>query len=139
MNDDQTPENDETTPPEAEQPEQTPEETPETEPETFPLAYVQKLRKEAGDARVKVQDRDALAQRLHTSLVASTGRLADPSDLPFDEGHLNDADALNTAIDQLLAAKPHLATRRPRGDIGQGRTSEAGATVNLAALLRSRA
>lgn len=111
----------------------------DAEPETFPRAYVEQLRREAGDARVKAKDRDDIAQRLHTSLVAATGRLADPTDLAFEDEHLQDEAALSTAIDELLAAKPHLASRRPRGDVGQGRTSDPGATVDLAALLRSRA
>ena len=50
----------------------------------------------------------------------ATGRLADPTDLEFDEDHLDDPDALAAAIDDLLARKPHLASRKPVGDIGQG-------------------
>ena len=76
--------------------------------------------------------------RLHTALVAATGRLADPSDLDYADEHLADADALNAALDDLLARKPHLASRRPRGDVGQG-VSGPSDTVDLAGLLRSRA
>ncbi len=108
------------------------------EPDTFPRDYVEKLRNEAADARVKAKDRDDLAHRLHAALTAATGRLADPSDLPFDDAHLANDDALNAAIDDLLARKPHLATRRPVGVIGQGVTSTTD-TVNLAGILRSRA
>lgn len=79
---------DTTTEPDVEDtPDDTIEDTPETEetvPDTFPRDYVEKLRKEAADARVKAKDRDDLAHRLHATLVASAGRLADPSDLPFD-------------------------------------------------------
>ena len=78
------------------------------------------------------------AQRLHTELVRATGRLADPTDLEFNEDHLDDPDALAAAVDDLLARKPHLASRRPTGEIGQGATPSA-ATVDLAALLRQRA
>ncbi len=106
--------------------------------ETFPRDYVEKLRKEAADARVKAKRADDLAARLHTALVAATGRLADPSDLPFDEAHLEDADALTAAVDALVTAKPHLASRRPFGAIGQGATpSPAG--VDLAGILRAGA
>lgn len=112
-------------------------ETAEAEPETFPLAYVQKLRQESADARVKVKDRDTLAERLHVAQVAALGRLADPTDLPYAEGLL-DPDALATAMDELLARKPHLASRRPAGDIGQG-ASTVTDTVDLAGLLRARA
>ena len=106
--------------------------------ETFPREYVEKLRKEAADARVKAKRADDLAERLHTALVAATGRLADPSDLPFDDAHLEDADALNAAVDELLARKPHLASRRPVGSIGQGATSAAD-SVSLAGILRHNA
>ncbi len=61
-----------------------------------------------------------LQQRLHGLLVGATGRLADPTDLPFDAAHLDDEAALATALDELLARKPHLATRRVAGDVGQG-------------------
>lgn len=113
-------------------------EQPDPEPETFPREYVEQLRTEAAEHRTRARDRDEIAQRLHVALTAATGRLADPSDLPFDEAHLTDPDALTAAIDALLAAKPHLATRRPTGDIGQGpRTSPE--PVDLAAMLRANA
>lgn len=108
------------------------------EPDTFPRDYVEKLRKEAAAYREKAKGRDELAQRLHTALVAATGRLADPSDLAFDEAHLDDEEALTAALDELLDRKPHLASRRPRGDVGQGATANT-TTVNLAGLLRARA
>lgn len=107
--------------------------------ETFPREYVEKLRQENGKYRQRAQQADDLARRLHVALVAQTGRLADPEDLPFDEGHLEGAEQLNTAIEDLIARKPHLASRRPRGDVGQGQMSDSHGTVDLAALLRSRA
>jgi hypothetical protein len=111
----------------------------ETEdPETFPREYVEKLRREAGDARVRAKDRDDLAGRLHVALVAATGRLADPTDLAFDEDHLSDEDALTAAIDDLLDKKPHLASRRPVGGIGQGAV-QGDDTVDLAGMLRRNA
>lgn len=113
---------------------------PEEDPESFPREYVQKLRQEAADARVKAKDRDDIAGRLHTAMVAATGRLADPTDLPFDEANLDDPEALRAAIDALLEAKPHLASRKPVGDVGQGNRGSAQAgNVDLAAILRSRA
>lgn len=121
----------------------TPDETPgvgqgDETPDTFPRDYVENLRKENGRYRQRASDRDALAQRLHTSLVTATGRLADPTDLPFDDAHLEDADALNAAIDELLERKPHLASRRPRGDVGQGITTKSD-SVDLAGILRANA
>ena len=118
----------------------TTEETAEeqTEPETFPRKVVEDLRRENAAYRTRAQRADDLAARLHTALVAATGRLADPSDLAFDESHLDDENALSVAIDELLTRKPHLASRKPHGDVGQG-ASASGDTVDLAGILRSRA
>lgn len=104
----------------------------------FPRDYVEKLRDENAKYRQRAQRADKLAQRLHQALVESTGRLADPTDMPFDESHLDDPEALQDAVEDLVARKPHLASRRPRGDVGQGASSSAG-DVDLAALLRERA
>ena len=107
----------------------------ESEPDTFDRAYVEKLRQENGRYRQRAQRADNLAHRLHTALVEQTGKLADPTDLPFDEKHLDDADSLTAAIDALLTAKPHLAARRIAGDIGQG-ASKPSDGVNLLNILR---
>lgn len=116
------------------------EDTPETDDaaETFPREYVEELRKENAKYRQRAGQVDDLATRLHTALVTATGRLADASDLPFDEAHLSDPDALSAAIDALVAAKPHLASRKPVGSIGQGATVVAD-TFSLGGLLRSNA
>jgi hypothetical protein len=111
---------------------------PEEESEVFPRDYVEKLRQENGRYRQRAQRADELAHRLHVELVKATGRLADPTDLPFDENHLDDTQALADAVEALLNAKPHLASRRPTGEIGQGPATTSG-TVDLAALLRQRA
>lgn len=117
---------------------ETEEQAPEPDqPETFPREYVEQLRKEAADNRVKAKRTDELAERLHTSLVAATGRLADPTDLPFDEAHLDDAEALDAAISSLVEAKPHLASRVPRGNIGQGATSTQNDEASLLGLLNN--
>ncbi len=108
------------------------------ESETFPRDYVEKLRQENGRYRQRAQRADVLAQRLHVELVKATGRLADPTDLPFDETHIDDPQALEAAIEALLTTKPHLASRRPSGEIGQGPTTTT-SSVDLAALLRRRA
>lgn len=115
------------------------EETEESAGETFPREVVERLRKENGKWRQRAQRADELAQRLHTALVAATGRLADPADLAFDETHLDDPDALAAAVDELLAAKPHLASRKPVGDIGQGNRGAASEPFGLLNLLKSKA
>ena len=70
--------------------------------------------------------------------MTATGRLADPSDLAFDDTHIDDPEALTAALDDLLASKPHLASRRVAGDIGQG-VSGYGTAVDLAGMLRRNA
>lgn len=109
-----------------------------TEPDTFPRAYVEDLRKEAAGYRDRAKDRDEIAHRLHEALVAATGRLQDPTDLQFDEDHIGDPAKMVTAIDELLEKKPHLASRTPHGNIGQG-VAQGTDTVSLAGLLRQGA
>lgn len=106
--------------------------------ETFPRDYVVKLRDENAKYRQRAADRDDIATQLHTALVAATGRLADPADLPFDDAHLTDSDALTAAVDALLTSKPHLASRKPIGNIGQG-VSAASDSFSLSALLKTNA
>ena len=88
-----------------------------TEEDTFSRSYVEKLRQEAAGYRVRAQRTTELEHRLHRALVAATGRLTDPEDLEFSPDHLDDEQALTAALDDLLARKPHLASRRPRGDV----------------------
>jgi hypothetical protein len=108
------------------------------DPESFPREYVLQLRDEAAKYRVRSRWADELGQRLHVELVRATGRLADPTDLPYREDYLQDPEALAKAIDDLLARKPHLASRKPVGEIGQGAAPSAG-SVDLAGMLRQRA
>ena len=91
------------------------------EPDTFPREYVEKLRKENADNRVKAKRVDELERRLHGALVAADGRLADPADLEFNAEHLEDADALRAAIGDLIERKPGLRARRYGGDVGAGK------------------
>lgn len=112
-----------------------PEDDPAEDTIVYKRADLEKLRQENGKYRQRAQRADELAHRLHTELVRATGKLADPTDLPFDEDHLADADTLAAAIDDLLTRKPHLASRRPIGEIGQGPSPSAG-SVDLAAILR---
>jgi len=106
--------------------------------DTFPRSVVEELRRENGRYRQRAQQADELAHRLHVELVRATGRLADPTDLPFDAEHLDDGEKLSNALDNLLAAKPHLATRRPSGDIGQGQRGSASGGFSLLDMLKER-
>lgn len=121
------------------QPDEAPEAPTEEQPDTFPRSYVEELRQESARYRTRAQHADQLAQRLHTELVRATGKLQDPSDLPFDEAHLEDPEALASAVDALLQSKPHLKSRRVAGDIGQGASRPAAGDVDLLGLLRGRA
>ncbi|PRZ41912.1 hypothetical protein CLV47_10738 [Antricoccus suffuscus] len=88
--------------------------------DTFPRDYVERLRAESAEHRVRAKRADDLAAKLHAARVAATGRLADPADLPYAEDLLDDDAALTAALDDLIASKPHLASRIPRGDVDQG-------------------
>lgn len=114
------------------------EQAEDTEPDTFPREYVEDLRKENADYRTRAKAADGLAQRLHTELVRATGKLADPTDMPFDAEHLDDPEKLSASIDQLIAAKPHLKARRIVGVVGQGESGASGG-VDLLGLMRGRA
>lgn len=111
---------------------------PDDDTETFPREYVEKLRGQNAKYRDRAKTAEGYANRLHTELVRATGRLADPTDLPFDADHLEDSDALTEAIDELLEAKPHLASRRPAGDIGQGARGPAAGSFSLLDMLKAR-
>lgn len=106
-------------------------------------AEVRRLRDEAGEQRVKGRRADTLAQRLVTAYAAETRLLADPSDLPYDAALLDDEglvdeEKVRAAVDDLIAAKPHLASRTPRGDVEQGARDDS-VDVSLAGLLRAGA
>lgn len=80
---------------------------------------------------------DKYARELLQARVAATGRLADPTDLPYSAEFLDDADALTAAIDALLEAKPHLASRKPAwGDVGAGQTKHSDTGPTFADLFR---
>lgn len=108
----------------------------EGEPDTFDRAYVQKLRKEAAKYRDKAKRAEELEQRLHQALVAQDGRLADPSDLPFDETHLDDPDALAAAIAKLIARKPGLKAQKLSGDVGAGKRSSKKSNTDLLSIMK---
>ncbi len=119
---------------------------PEGDPDTFPRDYVEKLREESAKYRTKAQRADEAVSKLTTTMVASTtsGILADPTDLPvtadlLDEDGWPDPEKIEAAARDLVARKPHLASRRPAGDVGQGARGDEVETVSLAALLRAGA
>lgn len=68
---------------------------------------------------------EALQVRLQEALVRIDGRLADPTDLPFDPSFIDDPEALDAAITALVKKKPGLMARQPGGNIGQGKRGAA--------------
>ncbi|WP_099024460.1 hypothetical protein [Mycolicibacterium palauense] len=81
---------------------------------------------------------DKYARALFEARVAATGRLADPTDVPFNADLVDDPGALNEAINALLAAKPHLANRKPAwGDVGAGQATPSSGGPTFADLFRS--
>lgn len=105
--------------------------------DTFPREYVEGLRDENKKYRQRAADRDALAERLHTALVAADGRLADADALAFDEAHINDPAALESAITSLIEKSPGLRSIAPDGDIGAGKRGSGAPGVDLIELMRT--
>ena len=110
--------------------------------ETDETAPVARARRQAARYRRELRDveaeRDELAAALWTERVAALGVLADPTDLPHDPEALHDPDRLRELADELVAAKPHLRSRRIRERAGQGEGDGSG-TVSLSGLLRRNA
>lgn len=113
----------------------------EDKEQTFDRQYVEKLRKEAGDHRVKAKEQeetiDGLKRRLFLNEVKGLGKLADPTDLPYDAELVDDPDKLKEAVDDLLARKPHLGRRVPNGDAGLGVGSEHSSGVDILGIMRN--
>jgi hypothetical protein len=112
--------------------------------QTFDREYVEKLRRSEAGYRQRARRADALGAALVTSYAELTGKLADPTDLPYsdelcDEHGVPVEAKVRAAVDELLARKPHLASRRPAGDVGQGARPGEPDGVSLAGLLRAGA
>jgi len=101
------------------------------------------LRRQAADRECQVSG--ACPQRRHLRRAAAhragtRNRQAGRSDRPrVRRGTPRRPRRPSAALGDLLARKPHLASRRPAGDIGQGASPVAASSVDLAALLRQRA
>lgn len=105
-------------------------------------APVARARRQAARYRRELREteaeRDELAAALWIERVAALGVLADPTDLPHDPDALHDPDRLRELAHELVAAKPHLRSRRIRERAGQGEGDGSG-TVSLSGLLRRNA
>ncbi len=114
-----------------------------TEPETYSADYVRELRAEAAERRVKAKRVDEANARLVSAYARHDGRLVDASELSYDDGMLDDdglidPDKVSAAIDELLAAKPYLASNRPTQPIAQGVREDVPDQPGLFSLLRER-
>ena len=118
------------------------------EPQVFDREYVEKLRRENAEWRVRVKaledsmtEREAqigaLNRRVFKAMVVADGRLHNPEDLEYDEACLDDEAGVAPAIDTLLSGRPYLAKPQFEGDIGQD--DKPSKTFSLAGMLQSRA
>lgn len=120
-----------------------------TEPDTFDRDYVEKLRAEAAEHRVKAKEaQDALdasvsAYRALAVQHAATGILSRPDALGWrddwtaEDGIKVDLDAIREAATEYADRYPHTAV--VAGDVGQGYRGESASSVDLAGMLRAGA
>jgi multidrug efflux pump subunit AcrA (membrane-fusion protein) len=113
----------------------------DTEPETYPADVVRKLRDENAKFRTRSKDAeqrvDALSRELFELKVSALDKLADVTDLPYNADLLDDPDALASAVEDLIAKRPHYAQRpRPTGSVGQGTRRGTAPTPTFGSLLR---
>jgi hypothetical protein len=114
----------------------------QTEEDVFPRRYVEALRTENAELRVKGKSVDTIRDALRAAVLkqACTGILQEP--IPWDDQYdddsgLPDPEKIRAAAEDLAEKKPWLS--RPHGDAGQGFRGGQSDTVNLADLLRSGA
>jgi hypothetical protein len=119
---------------------------PTSEPESFTREYVDRLREESADHRVRAKRAEAATARLLDATIADATRgvLVDPTDLPregdyFDDDGWPDAAKIRDAAEALAASKPHLGDRRPSTSIPQGSQPDAAPEFSLGAALRALA
>jgi hypothetical protein len=112
--------------------------------ETFPREYVEQLRAENAEARVKANQSDELRLKLMDAAkqLSTAGVIRDPADLPdnpefWGEDGLPDHEKIREAAEVLVSTKPWLA--KARGSAGQGARPEPPAEVTLGGILRGAA
>jgi hypothetical protein len=110
--------------------------------ETFDRQYVEQLRKEAKQNRLKARRVDDLELAIRDLAIRhhTAGLLVDPESLEWsddfaDDHGLPDGTKITEAAQELISRKPYLG--RPRGRLpGQGEHSEADVKISLSELLR---
>jgi hypothetical protein len=116
---------------------------PPDEPAMFDAAYVKELREENAAHRVKAKRVDDANARLVASYVDQDGRVVADDVLPYsddllDEHGLVDRERVTAALDELLALKPYLRSRRPTNPLPQGVREDVPEEVGLFGLMTGR-
>ena len=99
--------------------------------DTFPRSYVQRLRERSNGYRLQLREResdvDTLQRQLFAERLQRLDLVIDHDAVPYDPALLDEPNALQEHVEQLLDAKPYLRKRKVSGNIGQhSNTSDKG-------------
>ncbi|BCO71432.1 hypothetical protein [Mycobacterium intracellulare] len=115
----------------------------DTEPDAFDRPYVEKIRKESAGYRDRAKTAEArvdeLSRALFAAHVAATGKLENPAEIEYNADIVDDADAINEAIDAAIAQRPYIKARRTVGNVGQGIKGDSTAEFSLLDRLKGNA
>lgn len=109
---------------------------PDEDNDTFPREYVERLRRENKTYRDRAREAESTAWR---ALVESTGLVINADEVPRPDGSEITLAAATTAATEAIGARPYIAARRARGNIGQHEGPGASSAVSLSTLLRQGA
>ena len=91
--------------------------------QTFDRDYVERLRGKSANYRLRMKDAESrvetLQRELFTERLARLDMIVDLDAVPYDPALLEDNDALQEYVEELLESKPYLRKRKANGDIGQ--------------------
>lgn len=122
--------------PQAAEPEPAEPEPADENSDTFPREYVERLRRENQTYRDRAREAESTAWR---ALVESTGLVINADEVPRPDGAALTLDGAETAASEAIGARPYIAARRARGNIGQHEGPGASSAVSLSSLLRQGA
>lgn len=117
-------------------PEPADDDDPDDDSDTFPREYVERLRRENQTYRDRARAAESTAWR---ALVESTGLVVNADEVPRPDGAALDLDGALAAAREAIAARPYIAARRARGNIGQHEGPGSTTAVSLSSLLRAGA
>lgn len=111
--------------------------------DTFPRSYVQRLRERSNGYRLQLREResdvDTLQRQLFAERLQRLDLVIDHDAVPYNPALLDDDDALQEHVEELLAAKPYLRKRKVSGNIGQHSSNGGGSGFSLMDTLRHNA